>query len=125
MNLTKADTLVERGASALESWANDLALDGGFRRQVAEELLHEAAFLRKLKPSLIAARARGEQRVAEPPTEAVARVPEPPPEPEPKPRAPKRPGRSPNPLVVAGLAFVAGIVLAKIVDWRGHAHPRR
>jgi hypothetical protein len=29
-----------------------------------------------------------------------------------------------NPLVVIGAGFAAGIVLAKIVDWRGHAHPR-
>jgi hypothetical protein len=29
-----------------------------------------------------------------------------------------------NPLVVAAAAFAAGIVLAKLVDWRGHAHPR-
>jgi hypothetical protein len=27
--------------------------------------------------------------------------------------------------VVVGLAFAAGIVLAKVIDWRGHAHPRR
>jgi hypothetical protein len=29
-----------------------------------------------------------------------------------------------SPLVVVGAAFVAGIVLAKVIDWRGHAHPR-
>jgi hypothetical protein len=33
--------------------------------------------------------------------------------------------RGPNPFVVAGAAFVAGTVLAKVIDWRGHAHPRR
>ena len=30
----------------------------------------------------------------------------------------------PNPFVVAGAAFAAGTVLAKLIDWRGHAHPR-
>jgi uncharacterized membrane protein YedE/YeeE len=30
-----------------------------------------------------------------------------------------------NPLVVAGAAFGVGTVLAKLIDWRGHAHPRR
>ena len=33
--------------------------------------------------------------------------------------------RGPNPFVVAGAAFAAGSVLAKVIDWRGHAHPRR
>ncbi len=33
--------------------------------------------------------------------------------------------RGPNPFVVAGAAFGAGSLLAKLIDWRGHAHPRR
>jgi hypothetical protein len=33
--------------------------------------------------------------------------------------------RGPNPFVVAGAAFAVGSVLAKLIDWRGHAHPRR
>jgi hypothetical protein len=33
--------------------------------------------------------------------------------------------RGPNPFVVAGAAFATGTVLAKLIDWRGHAHPRR
>lgn len=33
--------------------------------------------------------------------------------------------RGPNPFVVAGAAFALGTVLAKLIDWRGHAHPRR
>jgi hypothetical protein len=33
--------------------------------------------------------------------------------------------RGPNPFAVAGAAFVLGALLAKIVDWRGHAHPKR
>jgi hypothetical protein len=37
---------------------------------------------------------------------------------------PKQP-RRPNPLVVVGAAFGAGTLLAKLIDWRGHAHPRR
>jgi hypothetical protein len=31
----------------------------------------------------------------------------------------------PNPFVVAGAAFGVGTLLAKAIDWRGHAHPRR
>jgi uncharacterized membrane protein YedE/YeeE len=31
----------------------------------------------------------------------------------------------PNPFVVAGVAFGVGSLLAKLIDWRSHAHPRR
>jgi hypothetical protein len=30
-----------------------------------------------------------------------------------------------SPFALVALAFAAGIVLAKWIDWRGHAHPRR
>ncbi len=33
--------------------------------------------------------------------------------------------RGPNPFVVAGAAFAAGAVLAKLIDWRGHGHAPR
>jgi hypothetical protein len=35
------------------------------------------------------------------------------------------PRRGPNPFLVVGVALVAGVVLAKWIDWRGHGHPRR
>ncbi len=38
-------------------------------------------------------------------------------------RPAKRRG-SPSPFAVIGGALVAGYVLAKAIDWRGHAHPR-
>ena len=31
----------------------------------------------------------------------------------------------PNPFLVAGAAFGVGTLVAKLIDWRGHAHPRR
>ena len=38
----------------------------------------------------------------------------------------RKPTKSgPNPFVVAGAAFGVGTLLAKLIDWRGHAHPRR
>jgi hypothetical protein len=30
-----------------------------------------------------------------------------------------------NPLVVAAAAFAVGALLAKAIDWRSHAHPKR
>ena len=121
--MTRGDRLVERGAAKLEGLSEQMAAKGGPSAKLAGELREDAVFLRKLKPSLIAARARG----GGPPGGR--------PEPEePKPAAPsapqfkKRPmapGSGPNPFVVVGAALFVGILLAKVIDWRGHAHPRR
>jgi hypothetical protein len=34
-------------------------------------------------------------------------------------------GEGRNPLPLIGTAAGAGILTAKVIDWRGHAHPRR
>jgi len=66
-------------------------------------------------------RAKGElPKNAEPGASPVPRAPS-----GPQHAAPKKRGSSPNPFVVAGAAFGVGSLLAKIIDWRGHAHPRR
>ena len=116
--MTKADLFVERSAAKLQQLARKAAQRGdGVGEWLAGELNEDAAFLRKLKPSLIAARARGE-RPATPPTP-------PPPAPEAtRPKKPKRDSGGPSPLLVVGVAFATGILLAKVIDWRGHAHPR-
>jgi hypothetical protein len=116
--MTKADLLIERGATRLQQLAQKAARRGdGIGEWLAEELNDDAAFLRKLKPSLIKARARGES--------PAAAAPAPPRTPEPAPRKRKKPsGGGPSPLVVVGVAFAAGILIAKVIDWRGHAHPR-
>jgi hypothetical protein len=122
--MTKADQLIERGADRLQELANRAAAKGGFTAKLADELADDAAFLRKLKPSLIAARARGRApRDQEPGAETVApSAPQLGPRPN---RKPKRAGgRGPNPFLVAGAALAVGIALAKVIDWRGHAHPR-
>jgi hypothetical protein len=56
-----------------------------------------------------------------PPAEAEA--PAPPPPSAPSLRQPERPTGM-QPWVLLGAAFVGGYVLAKVLDWRGHAHPR-
>jgi hypothetical protein len=121
--MNKGDVLVERGAERLQQLADRAAARGdGVGEWLSEELRNDAAFLRKLKPSLVKARAKGNAPANQ----------EPPPAPtgpqlgsRPKPKKQrKKGGKAPAPLLVVGAALVAGIVLAKVVDWRGHAHPR-
>jgi hypothetical protein len=120
--MTKADLLVERSATRLQQLARRAAQRGdGIGEWLAEELNEDAAFLRKLKPSLIAARARGESPAAQPTPPAPV-----PPQQTSRADKPKKKKRSggPSPLLIVGAAFATGILLAKVIDWRGHAHPR-
>ena len=116
----KGDALVEGGANKLEQLSQKAAARGGLAAKLADELADDASFLRKLKPSLIVARAKGEAPKDAEPGEPV-RAPS---VPQVGTR-PARTGTSKNPFVVAGAAFAVGTVLAKAIDWRGHAHPRR
>jgi hypothetical protein len=117
--MTTGDKAVEAGADKLDSLAVRAAAKGGVVGKLAEELADDASFLRKLKPSLVVARAKGDApKDAEPGTTEV--------------RAPtgaqlgrRRTNKGPNPFAVAAAAFAVGTLLAKIVDWRGHAHPKR
>ena len=117
--MERLDTLVDKGADRLEQFAEQAAARGGLGGRVAAELTEDAAFLRKLKPSLVAARARGE-RPTDPAAEQT-RVTAPS-----SPQLGQRPGGGgpPNPFLVIGAALALGIVLARVIDWRGHAHPR-
>lgn len=119
--MTKADQTVERAADKLQEFANRAASGNGLKAKLAQELADDAEFLRKLKPSLIAARARGEAPTGQQPTTGTVAPSAPKPR---RPKAPKAPGQGPSPWLVAGVALAAGIALAKWIDWRGHAHPR-
>jgi hypothetical protein len=127
--MSKGDLLVERGAAGLEDLSRKAAAKGGFAAKFADELAEDADFLRKLKPSLIKARAKGRAGQA-PIARAADREPEAPSAPQittprRKPKAKKRRRTGgPNPFLVAGVALAAGIAIAKVIDWRGHAHPR-
>jgi hypothetical protein len=121
--MSKGDVLVERGAGRLQQLADRMATRGdGVGEWLSEELRADAAFLRKLKPSLIAARARGsaptDQRPEAPPAAPSG------PQRGSRPKRKRSGGGGPAPLLVVGAALVAGVVLAKVIDWRGHAHPR-
>jgi hypothetical protein len=118
--MSKADQVIDRAATRLQEIADRAAAEGGVKAKLAQPLADDAEFLRKLKPSLIVKRAKGEAPTNQKPAEGTV-----------SPSAsqlgnrpkPKKTG-GPNPWAVMGAALVAGILLAKVIDWRGHAHPR-
>ncbi|MBD0291110.1 MAG: hypothetical protein ICV74_07630 [Thermoleophilia bacterium] len=118
--MNRGDELVERGAERLQELAREMAARGGVSEKLAHELAEDAAFLRKLKPSLIAARARGEVPTDGEPGPAAPLAPAGPQHG----KRPKAPGSGPNPFLVVGAALAIGFLLAKVIDWRGHAHPK-
>lgn len=116
--MTRGDALMERGAEKLQRLADRAAASGGLVSKLAEPLADDAALLRRMKPSLIVARAKGEAPTnLRPGEDAVAPA---------GPQIGKRPKKDggPNPFLVLAAAFAVGIAVAKLVDWRGHAHPR-
>ncbi len=112
----KGDALVDRSADRLRGLSESAARRGGVARKLASPLAEDAVFVRKLKPSLIRARAKGAAPTNGTPHDVVP----------PLPAEEKKPDSSggPNPFAVIGGAAAAGFFAAKVVDWRGHAHPR-
>ncbi len=107
------DRQMDRAAAKLQRFAQRMASEGGLKAKLAQPLAEDADLLRKLKPSLVKARAKGDA-----PTDGKA------------PSGPQlglRPQRTepsaggPNPWLVVGAAFVAGVVLARVIAWRGNA----
>jgi hypothetical protein len=118
--MTPADQKVERAANRLQRLANDLAGEGGLRARLAEPLAADADLIRKMKPSLIKARAKGRA-----PTNLKPGRPRLAPSgPRVGKRAKEQDTGGPNPWLVAGVALAAGIFIAKWIDWRGHVHRR-
>ena len=122
--MSRADEKLERAASRLDEAARRAAAEGGFKAKLGELLADDAAFLRQVKPSLIAARARGELPTDRPPGQGVSRPPAPS-----APQLGRRPkppgGGGPNVFAVIAAALAVGILVARVIDWRSHAHPRR
>ena len=118
--MSRADEAVERAADKLQELADQSAGQPGLKGKLAQPLADDAEFLRKLKPSLMAARARGEAPTGQQPGSGTVA-----PSAPQLGRRPKPPGKDgPNPWVVVAAALAIGIALAKWIDWRGHAHPR-
>ena len=116
--MTRGDALMDRGAAKLQHLSQRAATSGGVVSKLAEPLAEDAALLRRMKPSLIAARVKGEAPTdLEPGQDVVTPA---------GPQHGKRPKKrgGPSPFLVLGVALVAGVALAKFLDWRGHAHPR-
>jgi hypothetical protein len=119
--MNAVDEKIERAANKLQQLADRAAAEGGLAAKLAQPLADDAQFLRKLKPSLIRARARGEAPTNQRPAHGTVAPSAPQLGKRP---APKANGGGPNPWLVAGVAFAAGVFVAKWIDWRGHAHPR-
>jgi hypothetical protein len=120
MTTAKADQIVDKAAARLQELADRAAAEGGLSAKLAQPLADDAAFLRKLKPSLILKRVRGQAPTNQKPAEGTVA----PSSPQLGNRKPPSGQRGPSPWLVMGAALAAGIMLAKVIDWRGHAHPR-
>jgi hypothetical protein len=115
------DEKIDRAADKLRRFAQRAAAEGGFAAKLAQPLADDAELLRKLKPSLIRARARGQAPTNAKPAHGTVPPPSAPSDPRP---APLRRLENPNPWLVVGAALATGVVLAKVIDWRGRAHRR-
>ena len=118
--MSKADELIEKGAERLRDLSQKAAARGGVGETLSGVLAEDADFLRKLKPTLMRERLKGRAPADRP----LGAKPAAPTGPQIAKR-PKPPGAGPNPFVVVGAALAVGIVVAKLIDWRGHAHPKR
>jgi hypothetical protein len=115
--MTAGDAVLEKGADRLQELSNRAAATGGPAAKLAQPLAEDAVLLRRMKPSLIAARLKGDAPTdLEPGSGAVVA--------QASPNGARGKRGGPNPVIVIGAALVAGIVLAKVLDWRSHAHPR-
>ena len=119
------DEKVDQWADALQRRADKAAANGGGNEKLAQMLADDAAFLRKLKPSLMKARAKGRAPTNQKPGAGTVAPSGPQLGDRPEPTGSGTSGKGgPNPYLVVGAAFVVGVFVAKWIDWRGHAHPR-
>jgi hypothetical protein len=118
--MTTVDRKIEQAADKLQEFANRASAGGGLKAKLAEPLAEDADLIRRMKPSLIKARLKGEAPMNQKPGATVAA----PSGPQLGSRTKPRRSGGPTPWLVVGVALAAGIFVAKWIDWRGHAHPR-
>ncbi len=123
--MSALDQKVDQWADALQRRADKAAANGGGNEKLAQMLADDAAFLRKLKPSLMKARAKRQAPTNQKPAQGTVAPSGPQLGDRPEPTGSAKSDKSgPNPFLVVGAAFVVGVFAAKWIDWRGHAHPR-
>src|SRR5438876_11715959 len=113
--MTMADEKVEQAADKLQQLANCMAGEGGLKAKLAQPLAEDADLIRKMKPSLIKARARGEAPTNLKPGQGAGAVAPSSRQLRARPKTKKK-GAGPTPWIVVGAALAAGIVLAKWID---------
>jgi hypothetical protein len=116
--MTSGDAVMESGAQKLQELSDRAAASGGVAGKLARPLADDATLFRRMKPSLILARVKGEARTNLEPGKGVVA----PTGPQLGKRSRRRGG--PSPFLVLGAAFALGVAAAKFIDWRSHAHPR-
>lgn len=119
-----ADQKVDQAADKVQELANRMAGEGGTKAKLAEPLAEDADLIRRMKPSLIKARIKGEAPTDQKPGETVVVPSGPQLARAPTPKKQKGGRGGPNPWIVVGVALAFGIFIAKWIDWRGAAHPR-
>ncbi len=120
--MSTGDQKVDAAADKLQGMADSMASEGGAKAKLAEPLADDAEFLRKLKPSEVKARAKGEAATDQPPGSGTVSAAPPGPKLGKPPKQRKKRG-GPNPWLVVGIAFAAGVLAAKLIDWKGHGRP--
>ena len=119
--MTTADKKIDQAADKVQEFANRVSAEGGLKAKLAEPLAEDADLIRRMKPSLIKARLKGEAPTNQKPGATVVA----PSGPQLGSRTkPRKSSGGPSPWLVVGVALAAGIFVAKWIDWRGHAHPR-
>jgi hypothetical protein len=100
------DAILDKGADRLMEFSERAAEAGGTAGRIAEQLAQDAIRLRRMSSNIAAEQV---QEIGQ--TEAESNG-----------RPPRR--RGPSPFLFIGVAFVAGVVLAKVLEWRADVEPR-
>ena len=117
--MTKGDEAIQAVADRLERLVSGARRSGGVKAKVADRFAEDPAFLRRLQPSLMAARMKGKSPPQDKAPLAVA-----PSGPQLERPLSRRRSSGVSPWLVIGAAFAGGYLAAKVIDWRSHAHPR-
>jgi hypothetical protein len=116
---SRTDAAIDVAADRLETFVRQSRRRGGLAATVANAFEGDAAFLRKLKPRLVAARVRHRAPADDHPGGA-ARAPDSPQLERQRPAEAPPGGGGPSPWLVLGAAFAVGVLTAKAIDWRNH-----